>query len=92
MDLKLKIREIPDWPIEGVSFKDITTLLQDGRTFQYIINKLVEPFLEEKYDKEYGPDVLAMHKDTVKKGERISIVDDLIATGGTVEAAVKLLD
>ena len=135
MDLKSKIREIPDWPIKGVSFKDITTLLQDGKTFQYIVDKLLEPFLkekidkvvaidargfllaspiaykigcgvclvrkkgklphkviEEKYDKEYGPDVLTMHKDTIKKGERILIVDDLIATGGTVEATIKLVE
>lgn len=135
MDLKSKIRKIQDWPIKGVSFKDITTLLQDGKTFQYVINKLIEPFLkekidkvvaidargfllaspiaykigcgiclirkkgklpyrtiEEKYVKEYGPDVLAIHKDTIKKGERILIVDDLIATGGTVEATIKLVE
>lgn len=135
MDLKSKIREVPDWPIKGVSFKDITTLLQDGKTFQYVINKLTEPFskekidkviaidargfllatpiaykigcgvslvrkkgklpyktIEEKYDKEYGPDILSIHKDTIKSGERVLIVDDLLATGGTIEATVKLIE
>lgn len=135
MDLKSKIREVPDWPIKGVNFKDITTLLQDGKTFRYVINKLIKPFLkqkidkiiaidargfllaspmayklgcgvslvrkkgklpyetiEEKYDKEYGPDVLTMHKDTIKKGEKVLIVDDLLATGGTIEATVKLVE
>ncbi len=135
MDLRTKIREIQDWPVKGVSFKDITTLLQDGRTFHYVIDKLIEPFskekidkviaidargfllasaiaykvgcgvslvrkqgklpyntIEEKYDKEYGPDVLAIHKDTIKKDERVLIVDDLLATGGTMEATVKLIE
>lgn len=135
MDLKTKIREIPDWPIKGVSFKDITTLLQDGQTFRYIIRKLTEPFLkekinkvvaidargfllaspvayklgcgvslvrkkgklpyktiEEKYIKEYGPDLLTIHEDTIKNGDRILIIDDLLATGGTMEATVKLVE
>jgi len=135
MNLKSKIREVPNWPIEGVSFKDITTLLQDGKTFRYVIKKLAEPFLkekidkvvaidargfllaspvaykigcgvslvrkkgklpyktiEEKYDKEYGPDVLTIHEDTINKGDRVLIVDDLIATGGTIEATIKLVE
>lgn len=135
MDLKLKIREIPNWPIKGVSFKDITTLLQDGKTFKYVVNKLMEPFLkekidkvvdidargfllaspiaykigcgvclvrkrgklpykiiEEKYDKEYGQDALAIHRDSIKRGEQILVVDDLIATGGTVETIIKLVE
>ena len=135
MDLKSKIREIPDWPIKGVNFKDITTLLQDGKTFRYVINNLVKPFakkkidkvvaidargfllaspvayklgcgvslvrkkgklpsktIEEKYDKEYGPDVLTIHEDTIKKGEKVLIVDDLLATGGTIEATIKLVE
>lgn len=135
MNLKQKIREIPDWPIPGVNFKDITTLLQDGETFKYVIDKMTEPFLdkkidkivvldargfllgtviayklgigiclvrkkgklpyqtiEETYQKEYGPDTLAMHIDTIKPGEKILIVDDLLATGGTLEAAAKLVE
>lgn len=135
MDLKQKIREVPDWPIKGVNFKDITTLLQDGPTFKYVIDKMTEPFIdakidkivvldargfllgtpiaynlgvgvciirkkgklpyktiEESYQKEYGPDTLAIHIDTIKPGERILIVDDLLATGGTLQAATKLVE
>jgi len=134
MDLKKYIREIPDWPIKGVNFKDITTLLENKKTLKYVIDKLAKPFLKEKidkivsidargfllatpiayklktgvclvrkkgklpyktvkasYQKEYGPDTLTMHKDTIKPGERVLIVDDLIATGGTMEATVKLV-
>jgi len=135
MNIRTHIREIPDWPIKGVNFKDITTLLQDPKIFKYVIDKMVEPFLNEKIDKvvaidargfllatpiaykigcgvclvrkkgklpfktieesylkEYGPDILAMHQDTITKGERILIVDDVLATGGTAETAVKLVE
>lgn len=135
MNLKSKVREIPDWPIKGVNFKDITTLLQDGKTFRYVIKKLTEPFLkekidivvaidargfllatpvayklgcgvclirkkgklpyktlEEKYEKEYGPDVLTIHEDAINKGDKVLIVDDLLATGGTISATVKLVE
>jgi adenine phosphoribosyltransferase len=135
MDLKSKIREVPDWPIKGVNFKDITTLLQDGETFQYVIDELLKPFenekidkivaidargfllatpiaykigagvclvrkkgklphrtIEETYEKEYGPDTVTMHEDTVKRGEKVLIIDDLLATGGTLEAAIKMVE
>lgn len=135
MDLKSKIREVPDWPISGVNFKDITTLLQDGETFRYVIDKMAEQFIEQKvdkivvidargfllgsviayklgcgvclvrkkgklpyktieatYEKEYGPDTLTMHQDTIKPGEHVLIVDDLLATGGTLAAAIKLVE
>lgn len=135
MDLKSKIREIPDWPKKGVSFKDITTLLQEGETFKYVIDKLIEPFLKERidkviaidargfllaspiayrigsavclvrkkgklpyrvieeiYEKEYGFDVLTIHKDTIKSGEKVLIVDDLLATGGTIAATIRLVE
>lgn len=135
MNLKSKVREIPDWPIKGVNFKDITTLLQDGKTFRYVIKKLTEPFLkekidivvaidargfllaspiaykigcgvclirkkgklpyktlEEKYEKEYGPDVLTIHEDAINKGDKVLIIDDLLATGGTMSATVKLVE
>lgn len=135
MNLKKKIREIPDWPKKGVTFYDITTLLEDSQTLQYVINQLTAPFLgngikkvvaidargfilatpiafqlgagvslvrkkgklpyqtiEESYQKEYGPDTLAMHEDTLKKGEQVLIVDDLLATGGTMAATVKLVE
>jgi adenine phosphoribosyltransferase len=135
MDLKSKIREIPDWPVKGVNFKDITTLLQDGPTFKYVIDELYKPFLKEKidkvvaidargfllaspiaykigqgvclvrkkgklpfktieesYQKEYGPDILTIHKDTIKPHDRVLIDDDLLATGGTMLATVKLVE
>jgi len=135
MDLKTKIREVPNWPISGVNFKDITTLLQDAETFKYVVDKLLEPFANEKidkvvaidargfllatpiaykigagvclvrkrgklpyktieaiYQKEYGTDTVAMHEDTIKTGERVLIVDDLLATGGTLGAAIKLVE
>ena len=135
MDIKSKIREVPDWPIAGVNFKDITTLLEDGETFRYVIDKMIEPFKNEKIDKivvldargfllgtpmaynlgvgvclvrkkgklpyktvetsymkEYGPDTVTMHEDTIKPGEKILIVDDLLATGGTLGASIELVE
>ncbi|OGF49143.1 adenine phosphoribosyltransferase [Candidatus Giovannonibacteria bacterium RIFCSPLOWO2_12_FULL_44_25] len=133
--LKAKIREIQDFPMPGVNFKDITPLLEDKNAFQEAIDGLVGFFRDEKVDKvvgidargfllasavayllgagmvivrkkgklpyekilrehdlEYGRGSLEMHTDSIKKGERILIVDDVLATGGTVEAAVKLTE
>lgn len=135
MNLKKKIREIPDWPIKGVSFKDITTLLQDYITLKYVIDELCKPFVNKgikkivaidargfllatpmayilktgvclvrkkgklpyktvkaSYIKEYGLDTLAIHKDTIKPNEKVLIVDDLLATGGTMRATIKLVE
>jgi len=135
MDLKPYIREVPDWPIKGVNFKDITTLLQDYNLLKYVVDEMIEPFKEvkidkivaidargflfatpiaykigcgvslvrkegklpyktikESYEKEYGLDVLAMHEDTIKKGEKVLVVDDLLATGGTIEATIKMIE
>ncbi len=135
MDIKSKIREVSDWPIASVNFKDITTLLEDGETFRYVIDKMIEPFNDQKIDKivvldargfllgtpmaynlgigvclvrkkgklpyktveasymkEYGPDTVTMHEDTVKPGEKVLIVDDLLATGGTLGAAIELVE
>lgn len=135
MDIKPYIREVADWPIKGVSFKDITTLLQDPKLFKYVVDEMIEPFkdikidkivaidargflfatpiaykigcgvslvrkegklpyktIKESYEKEYGIDVLAMHEDTIKKDEKVLIVDDLLATGGTLEATVKMIE
>lgn len=135
MNLKKKIRNIPDFPVKGVNFKDITPLLQDGKTFQILINKLIKPFsktridrvvaidargfllgapiaykigcgvslirkkgklpyktIEEKYLKEYGPDILSIHSDTIKPKYKVLMVDDLLATGGTMIASIKLVE
>lgn len=133
-NLEAAIRSIPDYPKQGVMFRDITTLLGDARAFRRSVDELVHPYAGTKIDKiagieargfilggamshqlsagfvpirkkgklphetvriayslEYGVDEMEMHKDAVKTGERIILVDDLIATGGTAEGAVKLL-
>jgi adenine phosphoribosyltransferase len=135
MNLKSKIREVPNWPIKGVNFKDITTLLQNKKTFRYVVDELARPFkkikidkivaidargfllaapvayklglgvvlvrkkgklpyktIQATYQKEYGPDTLAMHRDAIKPGEKVLIIDDLLATGGTMLAATKLIE
>lgn len=135
MDLKSKIREIPDWPIKGVNFKDISPIIEDPVSFRYIIDKLLKPYREKKIDKvvgidargfllcstmayelkagcvmirkkgklpwktiskkfalEYGTNTIEMHQDSIKSGERVIIVDDLLATGGTMAATVHLVE
>ena len=135
MDLKSKIRTVPHWPIEGVMFRDITTLLQDGPAFKQACDDLHKRYKDEKIDavvglesrgfifgavlayklgvsfvpirkpgklpsktisaefeKEYGKDKMEIHADAIKKGDKVLIVDDLIATGGTISAAVKLVE
>ncbi len=134
MDLKSKIREIDDFPVEGINFKDITTLLQDGDAFAYAISEMADmvkdmdfdvivspeargfivgaplaamlkkPFIPVRkpkklphevvsctYDLEYGTDTLEIHADAIKKGMKVLIVDDLLATGGTINAINKLI-
>lgn len=135
MDLKEKIRVIDNFPKEGISFKDITTLIGDGEGLKYSIDKMVEHLKDKnvdlvvgpeargfifgvpvayalgvgfvpvrkpgklpgeverfEYDLEYGSNVLEIHKDAIKPGQRVAIVDDLLATGGTTEAAIKLIE
>jgi adenine phosphoribosyltransferase len=135
MDLKEKIRTVPHWPIKGVMFRDITTLLQDGEAFKKSIDDLYDRYknrdidvvvgLESRgfifgsvlayklgvgfvpirkpgklpyktkfaeYEKEYGKDKMEIHEDAINKGDKVLIVDDLIATGGTMTAAVKLVE
>ena len=135
MDLSTKIRAIYDYPIDGIIFRDITTILQDKEAFSESIDQLAELFKEEKidlvvgieargfiigapvayklgagfvpvrkpgklpYDKikatyelEYGTDTVEMHADAIKKGQRVLIVDDLLATGGTASAVTELIE
>ncbi len=135
MDLKSKIRVIEDFPIKGISFKDITTLTKDKDAFKYSVDKIAEDLKERnidyivgpeargflfgaavayamgigfipvrkpgklpgetvinKYELEYGTNSLEMHTDAVQKGDRIAIVDDLLATGGTMLSAAKLIE
>lgn len=134
MDLKAKVREIPDFPKEGILFYDVTTLLKDAAGFKRVVDKigsfydgdgiqkvvamesrgfilgapvayrlgagfvpvrkpgkLPSDVYEAKYELEYGSDSLAIHQDAITPGERVLIVDDLIATGGTVAATVQLV-
>ena len=134
MSIKSKIRTIENYPIDGVMFRDITTLLQDpeglresidqlvnrykdlkidkivaieargfilGAPLAYLLNiglvlirkpgKLPSETINQEYKLEYGSDKVEIHTDAIKKGEKVLIVDDLIATGGTAEAAVRLI-
>ena len=134
MSIKSKIRTIENYPIDGVMFRDITTLLQDpeglresidqlvnrykdlkidkivaieargfilGAPMAYLLNiglilirkpgKLPSETINQEYKLEYGSDMVEIHTDAIKKGEKVLIVDDLIATGGTAEAAVRLI-
>jgi len=135
MDLKNYIAEIMDFPKEGISFKDITPVLQDPEAFKYAVNKITEygsnldvdivaspeargflfgvpaaldlgvgfvpvrkpgklPRAVEvaTYELEYGTDSLCMHADAIKPGQKVLIVDDLLATGGTLKATIELVE
>jgi len=135
MNLKDKIRTVPNWPIEGVMFRDITTLLQDpeaarfaydelynrykdmdvdkivaidargfifGAVLAYKLNiglvpirkkgKLPYNTISAEYTLEYGENIVEMHEDALEKGNKVIIVDDLIATGGTIAAATQLVE
>ena len=135
MDLSKFIADVPDFPKEGILFRDITPLMADGEAFKYSCDQFIE-FAKEigaelvvgpesrgfifgcpvshainagfvpvrkpgklpretvsyKYDLEYGSNELHMHVDSVKKGQKVLIIDDLLATGGTVEATIKLVE
>ncbi len=135
MDLKQTIRVIENFPKEGISFKDITTLLQDGKALKFAIDEMIADLKNKEvdlivgpeargfllgtpvaygmgvgfvpvrkpgklpwevesfeYDLEYGSNILEIHKDAIKPGQKVAIVDDLLATGGTMEAAAKLIE
>jgi adenine phosphoribosyltransferase len=134
-ELKAKIRDIKDFPTEGVLFKDITTLLKDAGAFRYVVDQLAERYrrprvelvvavesrgfifggavahelgagfvpvrklgklpgktIEVEYELEYGRDALAIHEDAIRPGQRVLAVDDLLATGGTMAAALRLIE
>ena len=135
MSIKSKIRTIENYPIDGVMFRDITTLFKDSDGLREAMDMFVERYKDMKIDKivaiesrgfligaplayllniglvlirkpgklpaktykqdytlEYGVDQIEIHSDALKEGEKVLIVDDLIATGGTVEAAVRLVE
>ena len=135
MKLEDKIRDVPDFPIKGVLFKDITTLLKDPDAYHLAIDSMVDRFRDQnidivvgmesrgfvlaapmayllgaglvpvrklgklpaetvraEYSLEYGTNTLEMHKDAIQPGQRVLVVDDLLATGGTTQATVKLVE
>lgn len=135
MAYKEYITVVKDWPIEGVEFKDITTLMANGPAYKksvddiiayakekdaevivgpeargFIIGcpvayaleigfipvrkagKLPREVIEVDYGLEYGENTLTIHKDAITKGQRVLITDDLLATGGTIEASIKLVE
>lgn len=135
MDLIKYIRTIEDFPKEGISFKDVTTLLKEGDAFKYAVKSIADKLRDlnvdiivgpeargfifgapaayelgigfvpirkpgklpsetarYEYQLEYGMDALEIHRDSIKKGMRVAVVDDLLATGGTVKSAVRLVE
>ena len=135
MDLKQYVTTVENWPKEGISFKDITTIMDNGPAYKYATDQIVayakevgaevivgpeargfiigcpvayaleigfapvrkpgklpREVISAHYDLEYGTDTLTMHKDAVKPGQKVLICDDLLATGGTVEATIRLVE
>jgi adenine phosphoribosyltransferase len=133
--LRSKIRDIKDFPTEGILFRDITTLLKDAQAFRYVVDRLAERYqhdrvevvvavesrgfifggalapqlnagfvpvrklgklpaktIEVEYELEYGRDALAVHEDAIRPGQRVLAVDDLLATGGTMSATLRLIE
>ncbi len=129
------VRTIPDFPEEGIMFRDITTVIQDPEGFHLAIDEMIKLLdgvdfdmvvgaesrgfvfgapiayalnkgfvlvrkkgklpcetISQSYDLEYGSAEIEMHKDSIKPGQKVVVVDDLIATGGTIEASIKLIE
>lgn len=133
MDFKQYIREVKDFPKEGIDFKDITTLMQDPKVFKEVINvlaqfvkdadvivwldarwflfawalayKLEKPLvivrkkwklpyktISVDYELEYWKNTFDLHIDAIKPNQKVAIIDDLLATGGTALAACQLVE
>ncbi|WP_117169133.1 adenine phosphoribosyltransferase [Paraliobacillus sediminis] len=135
MNYKDYITVVDDWPKEGVRFKDITTLMDNGKAYKAAVDEIVayankkdidiivgpeargfivgcpvayaleigfapvrkegklpREVIKVNYGLEYGENVLTLHKDAIKPGQRILITDDLLATGGTIDATIKLVE
>ncbi len=135
MDLKKFVRDVPDFPKEGIIFKDITPLLLNPEAFRHAVGEMLKPYRGERIDKilameargfifgapmayelrcglviarkkgklprrtlqatyslEYGEATVEVHQDSIGENDRILIVDDLIATGGTARALASLVE
>ncbi len=133
--LKQLVRDVPDFPIEGILFKDITTLLKDAAALAEVTGALVEQWrgegveiiagiesrgfifgaalavelgagfvpirkpgklpaetIHREYDLEYGSNRLELHRDAIQPGQRVLLIDDLLATGGTARASIELIE
>ncbi len=135
MDLSRFIRDVADFPVQGVVFKDICPLLQNAAAFNYAVEAMIDqvrkldvdviaapdargfifgvpmamamqlPFVPIRkagklpyqttafsYELEYGKDTLEMHVDSIQSGDKVLLVDDLLATGGTIAACGRLVE
>ncbi len=134
-DVKDYIRTIPDFPHEGIMFRDVTTLFLDPRGFRMAVDQMLAPYAGLRFDKvagleargfilggaiahqlsvgfvpirkkgklpgktiaqsyklEYGEATMELHDDSLQPGEKVLLVDDLLATGGTAEAGIRLVE
>jgi adenine phosphoribosyltransferase len=135
MELASLIRDVPDFPVEGILFKDITTLIKNTDAFQEVIDRMADHYadadvdvvvaveargyifgapvacelgagfvpvrkpgklpakiISESYTLEYGTNTLEIHEDAIEPGQRVLIVDDLLATGGSARATINLVE
>lgn len=135
MDFEKYIRNIENFPKDGISFKDVTTLLKDGEAFKASVKAIADTCRDKnvdiivgpeargfifgspvayelgagfvpvrkpgklpgetacfEYELEYGTDCLEIHKDAIKPGMKVAVIDDLLATGGTIISTIKLVE
>jgi adenine phosphoribosyltransferase len=135
MELASLVRDVPDFPVKGILFKDITTLVRHGDAFQKVVDWMAEQYANKEVDKvvaieargyifgaplayklgagfvpvrkpgklparsisesyalEYGTNTLEVHEDAIDPGQRVVIVDDLLATGGSARATINLVE
>jgi adenine phosphoribosyltransferase len=134
MPIKSRIRTIPNWPKEGIMFRDISTLLKDAEGFKLTVDAMVDRYRDQKvdivcgieargfilgsavayalgkgfvpirkkgklpgdtyqhdYELEYGIDTIEIHIDAIESGQKVLLIDDLLATGGTALGATELI-
>lgn len=135
MDLSKYVASVPNYPEEGVIFRDISPLMADGDAYRYATKQIVDyakdkdvemivgpeargfivgcpvayelgvgfaparkkgklprEVIEVNYGLEYGEDTLQLHKDAIQPGQKVLVVDDLLATGGTLAATIELIE